>query len=235
MKTLGLLGGMSWESTQLYYQIINQTVRERLGGLHSAKIILYSNDFQEIVYLQKQNRWQEAGSILAEQALALREQGAEAIVLCTNTMHSVEPAIEAALDIPLLHIVDPTAQAIKRKGMQNIGLLGTRFTMGQTFFSDRLHNQYGIKVLTPGEPDREVLDSIIYNELCQGQIFDSSRKTLCRIIDQLMENGAEGIVLGCTEITMLISQDDTSAPLFDTTALHAQSAAAWALSDENVN
>jgi aspartate racemase len=235
MKTLGLIGGMSWESTLLYYRIINQLVNERLGGLHSAKMFLYSNDFQQINYLQKQNRWQDAGNILAEQARALCDQGAEAIVLCTNTMHRVASTIEDAIDnIPLLHIVDPTAEAIKRKNMRTIGLLGTHFTMGHSFFSDRLHNQYGLRVLTPSPEDRDTMDGIIYSELCRGEIFESSRKAVHQIIDRLVDDGAEGIILGCTEITMLISQSDTQTPLFDTTTLHAQSAAAWALSDEDV-
>ncbi|MCL2310750.1 MAG: aspartate/glutamate racemase family protein [Proteobacteria bacterium] len=232
MKTIGLLGGMSWESTALYYKLVNEEVRARLGGLHSAKILLYSVDFQQIALWQQQGEWQKAGHFCAQKALMLREAGADGIVLCTNTMHTIAPMIEAAIDVPLLHIVGPTATAIKRRGLRRIGFLGTRFTMEQPFYTDRLRQQYGLEVLLPGIEDREIVHQIIFNELCRGEIIEASRRTFRRIMHDLTERGAEGIILGCTEIAMLVKPDDASVPLFDTTALHAKSVCDWALAGE---
>ncbi len=229
MKTLGLIGGMSWESTVPYYQQINQTVREQLGGLHSARIMLYSVDFAEVEQLQVSGQWQAAGSLLADIARKLEAAGADALVICTNTMHKVADAVQAAVRIPLLHIADPTALAIQHAGLQKIGLLGTRFTMEQDFYRCRLENQHGLTVLTPPPADRELVHQIIYGELCLGVVKETSRQTYQRIITDLQAQGAQGIILGCTEIAMLIQAQHCALPLFDTTALHARSAALWAL------
>ena len=231
MKTLGLIGGMSWESTVPYYQHINQTVRQQLGGLHSAKIILYSVDFAEIEQLQTSGQWDAAGSLLANIARKLEAAGADALVICTNTMHKVADTVQAAVRIPLLHIADPTAQAIRQAGFDTVGLLGTRFTMAQDFYRSRLENQHGLTVLTPPADDQALVHQIIFNELCLGQVLDASRQTYQRIISDLQARGAQAIILGCTEIAMLIGPQHCDFPLFDTTALHAQSAALWALSD----
>ena len=231
MKTLGLIGGMSWESTVPYYQHINQTVRQQLGGLHSAKIILVSVDFAEIEQLQTSGQWDAAGSLLANIARKLEAAGADALVICTNTMHKVADTVQAAVRIPLLHIADPTAQAIRQAGFDTVGLLGTRFTMAQDFYRSRLENQHGLTVLTPPADDQALVHQIIFNELCLGQVLDASRQTYQRIISDLQARGAQAIILGCTEIAMLIGPQHCDLPLFDTTALHAQSAALWALSD----
>ena len=231
MKTLGLIGGMSWESTVPYYQQINQTVRQQLGGLHSAKIILVSVDFAEIEQLQTSGQWDAAGSLLANIARKLEAAGADALVICTNTMHKVADTVQAAVRIPLLHIADPTAQAIRQAGFDTVGLLGTRFTTAQDFYRSRLENQHGLTVLTPPADDQALVHQIIFNELCLGQVLDASRQTYQRIISDLQARGAQAIILGCTEIAMLIGPQHCDLPLFDTTALHAQSAALWALSD----
>lgn len=230
MKTLGLIGGMSWESTVPYYQHINQTVKAQLGGLHSAKIILYSVDFADIEHLQATDQWDAAGAMLADVAQKLERAGANALVLCTNTMHKVADAMSQAVSIPLLHITDPTAQAIKDAGLNKVGLLGTRFTMEQDFYRGRLQDQHGLTVLTPPPPDRELVHQIIYQELCLGQVKDSSRQAYLRVIGDLQQQGAQAIILGCTEIAMLVQPQHCALPLFDTTALHAHSAALWALS-----
>lgn len=225
MKTIGLIGGMSWESTIPYYRQINERIKERLGGLHSAKVALYSVDFHEIERLQHAGDWDAAGRVLADAARSLKAAGADFLVLCTNTMHKVAPAIEAAVDIPLLHIADPTAEAIRAAGVATVGLLGTRFTMEQAFYKDRLVDRFGLKVLTPNEADRQVVHRIIYEELCLGRIRDESREEYRRIIAALVEQGAEAVILGCTEISLLVGPADASVPLFDTTALHALHAA----------
>ena len=230
MKTLGLIGGMSWESTVHYYQQINQTVKETLGGLHSAKIVLYSMDFAEVEHLQTSGQWDVAGAMLADIARQLEVAGADALVICTNTMHKVADAVQAAVDIPLLHIADPTALAIQQAGFGKVGLLGTRFTMEQDFYRSRLETQHGLTVLTPPPADRNLVHSIIYEELCLGEVKDASRQTYLRIIDDLQAQGAQAIILGCTEIAMLIQPQHCTLPLFDTTFLHARSAALWALS-----
>jgi aspartate racemase len=229
MKTLGLIGGMSWESSVPYYRIINQTVREELGGLHSARLILYSVDFAEVEQLQVSGKWQAAGELLAGVAAKLEGAGAEALVLCTNTMHKVAPAIEAAVKIPLIHIADPTALVIQQAGFSKVGLLGTRFTMEQDFYRSRLEAQHGLTVLTPPVDERELVHRIIYDELCLGQVSEASRQTYLRVIQGLQAQGAQAIILGCTEIAMLIQPQHCTLPLFDTTAQHARSAALWSL------
>ena len=229
MKTIGLIGGMSWESTIPYYRQINERIKERLGGLHSARVALYSVDFHDIERLQHAGDWDAAGRVLADAARSLKAAGADFLVLCTNTMHKVAPAIEAAVDIPLLHIADPTAEAIRAAGVATVGLLGTRFTMEQAFYKDRLVDRFGLQVLTPSEADRQAVHRIIYEELCLGQIRDESREAYRRIIAALVEQGAEAVILGCTEISLLVGQTDAAVPLFDTTALHALHAADAAL------
>jgi aspartate racemase len=230
MKTLGLIGGMSWESTLLYYRLINEGVRSRLGGLHSAQLILYSVDFEPIERMQAEGRWEEAGSALARAAQSLHRGGAQVLVLCTNTMHCVAEAIEAAAPIPLLHIADSTAEAIARCGLKKVALLGTRFTMEQPFYRARLE-RFGLTILTPAEPDRAELHRVIYDELCLGRILDESRAALRQMASRLVAAGAEGVILGCTEIGMLLGQSDLSVPAFDTTALHAAAAVEAALAD----
>ena len=229
MKTIGLIGGMSWESSALYYRQINEAVKQRLGGLHSAKLVLFSVDFFEIEELQRAGDWDSAGALLAQAGRSLQAAGADLLVLCTNTMHIVAPAIEAAVTIPLLHIADPTAQAIRRAGHSRIGLLGTRFTMEQDFYKKRLIAQHGLQVLLPSPDDQGTVHRIIFEELCLGQVRDASRQHYRRIMASLVEQGAEAIILGCTEITLLVDAQDASVPLFDTTALHALAAAQQAL------
>ncbi|GJI94270.1 racemase [Duganella caerulea] len=220
---------MSWESTVPYYRQVNETVKEHLGGLHSAKVVLYSVDFHEIERLQHAGDWDAAGAMLADAARSLRAAGADFLVLCTNTMHKVAPAIEAAVDIPLFHIADPTAAAIKQAGHTKVGLLGTRFTMEQAFYKDRLRERHGLDVIVPGQHDRDIVHRIIYEELCLGRIVDASRVEYRRIIAGLVEQGAQAIILGCTEISLLVAPQDADVPLFDTTAIHARQAAEWAL------
>jgi aspartate racemase len=230
MKTLGLIGGMSWESTVPYYRQINQTVKATLGGLHSAKIILYSVDFAEVEHLQASGQWDAAGELLADVAQKLAHAGADGLVLCTNTMHKVADTIANAVNIPLLHIADPTALAVTQAGLTRVGLLGTRFTMEQDFYRSRLESQHGLTVLTPPQADRDLVHQVIYDELCLGDIRSSSRANYLRVIADLHQQGAQAIILGCTEIALLVQPQDCALPLFDTTALHARSAALWALS-----
>ncbi|TXH95757.1 MAG: aspartate/glutamate racemase family protein [Rheinheimera sp.] len=230
MKTLGLIGGMSWESTVPYYRQINQQINQRLGGLHSAKIILYSVDFQQIEALQRSGDWQQAGQLLADAAQALQRAGSQGLVLCTNTMHKVAAAITSATPLPLLHIADATAQQIKAGGLRRIGLLGTRFTMEQDFYKARLLTQ-GIEVLIPAEGDRKLVHQVIYEELCLGQINPESRLAYQQIIAGLVAQGAEGVILGCTEIGLLVQPEDAAVPLFDTTAIHARAAVDWMLAE----
>ncbi|AHM75009.2 aspartate racemase [Yersinia hibernica] len=224
MKVLGLIGGMSWESTIPYYRMINQQVKEQLGGLHSAKIILYSVDFHEIEQLQTKGDWQTAGQLLSDAAVSLKRAGAEVIVVCTNTMHKVADDIEAASGLPLLHIADATAVQIKQQGISKIGLLGTRYTMEQDFYRGRLTQQHNIDVVTPNSADREIINRIIYEELCLGIISEVSRQEYRRIIKKLETLGAQGIIFGCTEITLLVNTQDAAVPVFDTTAIHATGA-----------
>ncbi len=229
MKTIGLLGGMSWESTIPYYQTINRIVGERLGGFHSAKILLYSVDFHEIEQLQRTGRWTESGEILSQAAGILEAGGADFIVLCTNTMHKVASQIEAALSVPLLHIGDATAERIKSSGLARVGLLGTRFTMEDSFYRDRLEQGHGLEVLVPPEPDRALIHRVIYEELCHGRLLDASRSEFRRIASDLVDRGAGGVILGCTEIALLLHPSDATVPLLDTGAIHAEKAAHHAL------
>ena len=230
MKVIGLLGGMSWESTALYYRILNQQVKQRLGGLHSAELVLYSVDFQHIEQLQAAGEWQQAGEILADAARNLERAGAQFIVLCTNTMHKVAAQISAATDIPLLHIADATGRRIQQAGVHKVGLLATRFTMEQDFYRGRLHEQFGLEVITPDEADRLFVHEVIYQELCLGEVNPASRRRYREIMQRLVAQGAEAIILGCTEITLLVDATDASVPLFDTTLIHAEEAVFQALS-----
>jgi aspartate racemase len=229
MKTLGLLGGMSWESTLPYYRLINETVRERLGGLHSARLLLYSVDFAEVERLQHAGDWDAAGALLGQAARSLRDGGAQLLVICTNTMHKVADAVEAASGLPLLHIADPTGAAIRAAGLSRIGLLGTRFTMEQQFYRQRLIERHGLEVIVPEAAGRDRVHRVIYEELCLGRIRDESRQAYREVIADLVARGAQGVILGCTEIGLLIGAGDVEIPLFDTTALHARAAALAAI------
>ena len=228
MKTLGLLGGMSWESTIPYYRLINEAVRDRCGGLHSARLLLSSVDFAPIEILMREGHWDDAGKHLGKCAAVLERAGAEALVLCTNTLHKVAPAIEAAISIPLLHIVDPTAAAIQRAGVARIGLLATRFTMEGDFYIERLR-QCGLDPIVPTKADRDEAHRIIFEELVLGRTLASSRRAYLDIIARLAADGAQGVIFGCTEISLLLKPEDSSLPVFDTTALHAAHAVDWAL------
>ncbi len=224
MKTIGLLGGMSWESTVSYYREINEGVKKALGGLHSAKIILHSVDFHQIEKLQHDGNWKALAEILSDAALGLQNAGADFLVICTNTMHKVAPEIEETIDIPILHIADATAKVVTQHGIKKVGLLGTAFTMEQEFYKGRLSERYGLKVVVPSEDDRKLVHDIIYNELCLGKIEERSKAEYLRIVDILAKSGAEAVILGCTEISMLIDQGDTDMPLYDTTTIHASKA-----------
>ena len=228
MKTIGLIGGMSWESTALYYQLLNRGIAAKLGGLHSARLILFSVDFHEIEDLQQRGAWEEAGVRLCEVGQALERGGAEFLALCTNTMHKVADAIVKGVSIPLLHIADTTVEAISRAGIRRVGLLGTCFTMDQEFYRGRLEER-GLSIILPSEGDRKLVNCVIYDELCLGEVRDASRGEYRRIIREVVAAGAEGIILGCTEIGMLIGPDDSPVPTFDTTQLHAEAAAEYAL------
>jgi len=229
MKVIGLIGGMSWESTVPYYRLINETVVARLGGLHSARLVLYSVDFHDIERLQHDGDWDAAGELLAQAARSLQAAGAEVLVLCTNTMHKVAAQLEAAVGIPLFHIADPTAEEIKAAGHAKVGLLGTRFTMEQGFYRDRLIERHGLQVLVPELGDRAVVHRVIYEELCLGKIVPASRAEYRRVMAALVGRGAEAIILGCTEISLLVEPGDATVPLFDTTSIHARKAAEWAM------
>lgn len=230
MKTIGLIGGMSWESSILYYQMVNELVKQRLGGLHSAKCLLYSFDFEEIKNLQYQDRWEEAGELLARAAQLLQGAGADFLVLCTNTMHKLAGHIERSVSLPLLHIADTTAERIKRDGFRKVGLLATSFTMEQDFYKGRLGDMHGLEVIVPEPEDREEVHRIIYDELCRGEIRSESKQRYQEVIGRLIQQGAEAVILGCTEITLLIKQEDCPVPVFDTTAIHAEAAVELALS-----
>lgn len=228
MRRIGLIGGMSWESTALYYRLLNQGVAERLGGLHSADLVLASVDFAPVAELQAAGRWEEAGDALAARARELELAGAELVLLCTNTMHKVATQVEAAVEIPLLHIVDVTAAAARRAGMSRVGVVATRFTMEQPFYRDRMASN-GVDMLVPDEPGRALVHRVIYDELCRGIVTEPSRTEVSVVIQDLVSRGAEGIVLGCTEIELLISQADCSVPVLPTTSLHATAAVDAAL------
>lgn len=230
MKTIGLIGGMSWESTVTYYQIINRVVQEKLGGFHSAKCLLYSVDFHEIEECQSNNDWEKSAEILSEAALSLERGGAEFIVICTNTMHKVADLIGKRISIPILHIADVTADELLGCGIRTVALLGTKYTMEQDFYKCRLMER-GIEVIVPDKEDREMINTTIYHELCLGVVSDDSRKEFLRIIDLLTKKGAQGVILGCTEIGLLVNQEAASAPLFDTAYIHASRAALAALEE----
>ena len=231
MKTIGLLGGMSWESSAEYYRILNQEVARRFGGLHSARCVLLSVDFAEIEALQAEGDWEDAGSLLAEEARRVEAAGAELLLLCTNTMHRVAEAIEAAIGIPLLHLGDATAGRILEMGLETVGLLGTRFTMEEDFYRGRLVQGYGLEVLLPEGPDRALVHRVIYQELVRGRTESASRKEFRRILSELTDRGAQGVILGCTEIPLLVSDQDSPVPLFDTTRIHAEEAVRAALEE----
>ena len=224
MKTIGLIGGMSWESSAEYYKIINQAIRERLGGLHSAKCVMYSVDFAEIGELQYKGMWDEATEMMIDAAKHLQSGGADSVLICTNTMHKMADDVQANVDIPLLHIADETAKKIKAKGMKKVGLLGTKFTMEQDFYRERLTKKFGLEVIIPSDSEREIVNSVIYDELCQGKVDPSSKAKFIEIIGNLGARGAEGVILGCTEIPILVNQEDVQIPLFDTTQIHALAA-----------
>ena len=228
LKTIGLIGGMSWESTATYYKIINETVKEKLGGLHSAKCILYSVDFQEIEECQANGNWEKSGEILGEAAYNLEKAGADFIVICTNTMHKVVNQIKEKISVPILHIAEMTAEKILEKGLKNIALLGTKYTMEQDFYKSKLIEK-GINVIIPDKNDIEIINEVIYDELCLGTINSDSKKKFLEIVDKLRSKGAEGIILGCTEIGLLIKNEDTDVPLFDTAIIHAEQAAIYSI------
>lgn len=231
MKTIGLIGGMSWESSSEYYKIINETVKERLGGLNSAKCIMYSVDFEEIASLQHQGEWEKLTRLMIRFAQQLERAGADFIVICTNTMHKMAREVQDNINIPLLHIADATAERIKQQGLRKPGLLGTKFTMEEDFYKKRLKEKYNLDVMIPSNTDRAVIDSVIYNELCLGILRQSSKEKFKEIIGRLVSNGADGLILGCTEIPLLISQEDVEVPLFDTTTIHSKAAVEFALNE----
>jgi aspartate racemase len=229
MKTIGLIGGMSWESSLEYYRIINETVKEKLGGFHSAKSIMYSVDFAEIEHLQHQGNWHEATQMMIQAAKNVENGGADFIVICTNTMHKMAEDVEQNINIPLLHIADATAELIKSKNLKTIGLLGTNFTMEEDFYRGRLISKHNLEVVIPRKEDREIVHNVIYNELCLGKIKQSSKTQYKKIINRMVEKGAEGIILGCTEIGLLVKQEDINIPLFDTAQIHVIAAVEFSL------
>ena len=229
MKTIGLIGGMSWESSAEYYRIINETIKARKGPLYSAKSLMYTVNFHEVERMQHTGEWEKAGEVLVDAAQRLERGDADCIVLCTNTMHKLANVIEAAVKIPFIHIADATVEKIKEQGMKKIGLLGTGFTMEQDFYKGRLTEKYGLEVIVPEKPDRDTVHRIIYDELCQGKTERSSKAEYVRILQDLANQGAEGIILGCTEIMLLVGQTDSPVPIFDTTTIHAVAAVDYAL------
>lgn len=229
MKTIGLIGGMSWESTAHYYQIINREVKARLGGLHSGKVCLYSVDFAEIETLQHQGCWDDTAIILAQAAKSVEAGGADFILICTNTMHKVADQIQQVVNVPLIHIADTTAEKLVSDGIKKVGLLGTRFTMEQDFYKQRLIDKFGVDVFVPGSDDQTIIHNVIYNELCKGEVRDDSRQHYLAIIERLVEQGAEAVILGCTEIAMLVEPHHTDVKLYDTTEIHAKAAVEKAL------
>ncbi|MBU0517825.1 aspartate/glutamate racemase family protein [bacterium] len=229
MKMIGILGGMSWESSTTYYRTINQAVKQRLGGLASARLILYSYNFDDIESRQRSGAWEELTEIMISGAKSLQAAGADCVIIATNTMHKMADNVAAAIDIPFLHIVDGTAEAIKNANMSRVGLLGTRFTMEEEFYPGRFRNKHGIDIVIPEESDRQLIHDVIFGELCAGKIEMLSREQVLRIINDLAAHGAEGVILGCTEIGLLVKPEDVSVPLFDTTIIHANMAVDWAL------
>ncbi|MBW2479205.1 MAG: aspartate/glutamate racemase family protein [Deltaproteobacteria bacterium] len=231
MKTIGMIGGMSWESSIEYYRIINQTVRARLGGLHSAKSIMVSVEFAEIEALQHQNQWDELATIMIDAARSLERGGADFVIICTNTMHKLYDDVQNAIDIPMLNIADATAARIKADGIDRVALLGTRFTMEEDFYKGRLKNRFGLDVIIPAKDEMEIVHGVIYDELCAGMIKPDSKQKYAAIIRRLISTGARGIILGCTEIGLLVKPEDSSVPLFDTAEIHAQAAVRYALTE----
>jgi aspartate racemase len=229
MKTMGMIGGMSWESTLEYYRIVNETTKKRLGGFHSARCILYSVDFEEVEKLQHLGDWEELTRLMMDAAKRLEGAGADFVIICTNTMHKMAEEVEGAIGIPILHIVDVTAEAIRANGERRVGLLGTKFTMEQDFYKGRLRDKHGLEVLIPGEEERQVVHDILYGELCLGEIKEQSKDKFKSIIQNLVGQGAQSVILGCTEIPLIVSQEDYSIPVYDTTMLHAQAAVDFAL------
>ena len=229
MKTIGLLGGMSWESSSEYYRILNETVKARLGGFHSADCLMVSVDFAEVESLQHQDKWDELTEMMVAAAKRIEAGGAEILLICTNTMHKMAPEMQAAIQIPLLHIADAAGEAIQAQGLQTVALLGTKFTMEGDFYRQRLHEKFGLDVLIPDAADREIVHNTIYDELVKGVLNPASRQAFLKIITKLQAQGAQGVVLGCTEIPLLVKQADVDIPVFDTTRIHAEAAAAWAL------
>ncbi len=229
MKTIGLIGGMSWESSLEYYRIINQVIRERLGGYHSARILMYSFDFSEIAELPDKGGWGETAALIIDAARKLEKAGADVLLICTNTMHKVAEEVQDNVGIPLLHIADTAAEQIKARGLKKTGLLGTSFTMEDDFYKERLAEKHGLETIVPDEQERRIINNVIYNELCCGQIRESSKKEFRKIMQNLAVKGAEGIILGCTEICLLVNQQDVQIPVFDTTTIHATAAAVFAL------
>ena len=231
MKTIGMLGGMSWESTASYYKTINQGVKQKLGGLSSAEVCLYSVNFEEIEKLQHAGQWDETALILSKAAQSVEAGGADFLIICANTMHKVAEQIQGNISIPLLHIADATAAKLVKNGITKAGLLGTRFTMEQDFYKDRLTERFGIEVVVPSSNDQTIVHNVIYDELCRGVINPDSKEQYLTIVKNLFEQGAQAVILGCTEIALLINQNDTSVPLYDTTEIHAEAAVNLALSD----
>jgi len=229
MKTIGLLGGMSWESSVEYYRIINEAVHQRLGGVHSAQCVMYSVDFAEIEMLQSQGRWQEATQMMVDVARLIEKGGADFLLICTNTMHKMADDVQRSINIPLLHIADAAAESIKTRGLKTVGLLGTRFTMEEDFYTGRLAEKHGLQVLIPDAAERDIIHRVIYEELVVGKIIPESKAAYLRVIDHLVQRGAQGIILGCTEIGLLVKEGDCPTPLFDTTPLHALAAVEYAL------
>lgn len=230
MKTIGLLGGMSWESTASYYKALNEGVKSRLGGLNSAKVVLFSVNFDEIEKLQHQGKWDETAVLLSDAAESVEKAGADFLMICTNTMHKVVPEIESRTSIPVLHIADATANVLQADGIEKVGLLGTRFTMEQDFYKGRLKDKFGMDVVVPTSEDQDTVHTIIYDELCKGVIKQGSKQQYLAIIDKLYAEGAQAVILGCTEIALLVNQQDTQVPLYDTTEIHAKQGVEYALS-----
>jgi len=229
MKTMGMIGGMSWESSLEYYRVVNEAIKERLGGFHSAKCVLYSVDFAEVEKLQHQGDWNRLTGLMIDAAQRLERAGADFVVICTNTMHKMADEVQGAIPVPVLHIVDVTAEAIKAKGQTRVGLLGTKFTMEQDFYKGRLRDKHGLEVLIPSAEERQVVHEILYSELCLGEIKELSKAKFKDVIQNLVDRGAQGVILGCTEIPLIVSQDDYEIPVYDTTTLHAQAAVEYAL------
>lgn len=233
MNTIGIIGGMSWESTAIYYRLLNEGIRDHLGGLHSAKIRMESFDFSEIEQLQRAGKWTEAGSQLAEAGIRLESVGADVLLIATNTMHKVADVVESAVSIPLLHIADSTGERIKKAGIRRVALLGTKFTMEQDFYRGRLKEHYGLEVLIPEPEARDTVHRVIFKELCQGHIREESRQAYLNIIHRMLSKGAEGVIFGCTEIGLLLSEEKVPVPVFDTTRIHAEAAVHWALGSKD--